>query len=117
MLVINYFFFFQAEDGIRDKLVTGVQTCALPILEASQNDAYLAGADVILARLYATSYDLELFQPAIDWCEKGQRRFPNDPRFVECQLVLLSTKARDPDVGEAWRLAADRKSTRLNFSH
>src|SRR5258708_28663591 len=26
-----YFFFFQAEDGIRDDLVTGVQTCALPI--------------------------------------------------------------------------------------
>ena len=26
-------FFFQAEDGIRDDLVTGVQTCALPILE------------------------------------------------------------------------------------
>src|SRR5437016_6473259 len=28
------FFFFQAEDGIRDWSVTGVQTCALPILEA-----------------------------------------------------------------------------------
>src|SRR2546425_856875 len=27
-------FFFQAEDGIRDKLVTGVQTCALPISHA-----------------------------------------------------------------------------------
>src|SRR5690606_40038317 len=27
-----YFFFFQAEDGIRDFHVTGVQTCALPIL-------------------------------------------------------------------------------------
>src|SRR2546421_7393537 len=27
------FFFFQAEDGIRDLIVTGVQTCALPILE------------------------------------------------------------------------------------
>src|SRR2546425_7261193 len=27
----SVFFFFQAEDGIRDKLVTGVQTCALPI--------------------------------------------------------------------------------------
>src|SRR6266404_9106148 len=26
-----FFFFFQAEDGIRGKLVTGVQTCALPI--------------------------------------------------------------------------------------
>src|SRR3989441_10443298 len=29
--VRGIFFFFQAEDGIRDKLVTGVQTCALPI--------------------------------------------------------------------------------------
>src|SRR5207244_8129566 len=27
----SVFFFFQAEDGIRDDLVTGVQTCALPI--------------------------------------------------------------------------------------
>src|SRR5207248_8857228 len=26
-----FFFFFQAEDGIRDRTVTGVQTCALPI--------------------------------------------------------------------------------------
>src|SRR5258708_27967706 len=31
-LLIFFFFFFQAEDGIRDDLVTGVQTCALPIL-------------------------------------------------------------------------------------
>src|SRR5690606_39489917 len=28
---VLYFFFFQAEDGIRDFHVTGVQTCALPI--------------------------------------------------------------------------------------
>src|SRR2546429_4444373 len=28
---IIFFFFFQAEDGIRDVAVTGVQTCALPI--------------------------------------------------------------------------------------
>src|ERR1039457_7387455 len=28
----RFFFFFQAEDGIRDYKVTGVQTCALPIL-------------------------------------------------------------------------------------
>src|SRR3989441_6683240 len=31
MFSFFFFFFFQAEDGIRDKLVTGVQTCALPI--------------------------------------------------------------------------------------
>src|SRR5690606_39668133 len=30
--VFHLFFFFQAEDGIRDFHVTGVQTCALPIL-------------------------------------------------------------------------------------
>src|SRR2546429_3010400 len=29
-----FFFFFQAEDGIRDVAVTGVQTCALPIYSA-----------------------------------------------------------------------------------
>src|SRR5216684_9393137 len=33
-LCIIFFFFFQAEDGIRDVAVTGVQTCALPILVA-----------------------------------------------------------------------------------
>src|SRR5438552_13588450 len=32
LYVFFFFFFFQAEDGIRDDLVTGVQTCALPIL-------------------------------------------------------------------------------------
>src|SRR5258708_31949226 len=35
LLVALVFFFFQAEDGIRDDLVTGVQTCALPISCAS----------------------------------------------------------------------------------
>src|SRR2546422_4406558 len=30
--MLFFFFFFQAEDGIRDVAVTGVQTCALPIL-------------------------------------------------------------------------------------
>src|SRR5256886_6812637 len=33
MCVLVVFFFFQAEDGIRDLTVTGVQTCALPISE------------------------------------------------------------------------------------
>src|SRR2546425_12134763 len=43
MMCIILFFFFQAEDGIRDKLVTGVQTCALPIsgLEAVRGNVAL----------------------------------------------------------------------------
>ena len=34
-VLLLFFFFFQAEDGIRDFHVTGVQTCALPISAAS----------------------------------------------------------------------------------
>src|SRR5437867_12453044 len=33
------FFFFQAEDGIRDRTVTGVQTCALPIFAYAAEEA------------------------------------------------------------------------------
>src|SRR5688572_32745830 len=42
---LAFFFFFQAEDGIRDLTVTGVQTCALPIFEAL---AGLEGGDHLL---------------------------------------------------------------------
>src|SRR5437667_1344298 len=35
------FFFFQAEDGIRDRDVTGVQTCALPIFEVPLGSRYV----------------------------------------------------------------------------
>src|SRR5207247_9707249 len=40
------FFFFQAEDGIRDPLVTGVQTCALPILRGKAFEEDLVVADL-----------------------------------------------------------------------
>src|SRR6185312_11123685 len=38
-VILFYFFFFQAEDGIRDLIVTGVQTCALPISRCRPADA------------------------------------------------------------------------------
>src|SRR2546430_13112614 len=38
------FFFFQAEDGIRDLTVTGVQTCALPIYSALTVPSWLPGS-------------------------------------------------------------------------
>src|SRR5438132_6043606 len=37
-ICLDFFFFFQAEDGIRDHCVTGVQTCALPIWRAIGGD-------------------------------------------------------------------------------
>src|SRR2546426_4649558 len=50
-IYLMYFFFFQAEDGIRDYKVTGVQTCALPISW---------GADIVLKR---HDHNYERFAP------------------------------------------------------
>src|SRR5256885_12887902 len=48
---LRYFvFFFQAEDGIRDYKVTGVQTCALPILDAAGDRRRVASILALLAR-------------------------------------------------------------------
>src|SRR2546421_5823508 len=40
-VVLVYFFCFQAEDGIPDLIVTGVQTCALPIYRYGRPSAFL----------------------------------------------------------------------------
>src|SRR5216683_5646220 len=45
-----FFFFFQAEDGIRDLIVTGVQTCALPILLKPEDLTTLVEQAVFLER-------------------------------------------------------------------
>src|SRR3990172_11871269 len=37
----DFLYFFQAEDGIRDVAVTGVQTCALPIFEVLKQDQFV----------------------------------------------------------------------------
>src|SRR5256885_15511862 len=42
-MTLSYLFFFQAEDGIRDYKVTGVQTCALPILYAPASPRAVSG--------------------------------------------------------------------------
>src|SRR5216683_6645540 len=50
-MVFCFFFFFQAEDGIRDLIVTGVQTCALPIsiLESGGWAAAVSDAELVAA--------------------------------------------------------------------
>jgi tetratricopeptide (TPR) repeat protein len=72
---------------------------------AYEEDAYLSNADVILSRLFYSSYDLAQFPDAVHWCDEGQRRFPADEKFAECQLWLMTTKAVEPDIPRAWRLA------------
>src|SRR6266496_6333359 len=52
MEVTVFFFFFQAEDGIRDLYVTGVQTCALPISrETTASQTVTKQEQFILKRL------------------------------------------------------------------
>jgi len=72
---------------------------------ALEADAFLSNANVILQRLFYSSYDPGNFPDAVHWCEEGQRRFPDDPAFVQCQLLLFTTRAREPDPAQAWRLA------------
>jgi len=56
MACCRFFFFFQAEDGIRDTSVTGVQTCALPICEAiSQIPAAIAEQAPNLAATFGSA--------------------------------------------------------------
>ena len=74
---------------------------------AYEADAFLSSADQILYRLFVTSYDLELFTPAWDWCQKGRARFPSNPSFAQCELMLRSTNALEPDVDRAWSLATE----------
>ncbi len=85
---------------------TGGETDAkLAARRAYEEDAYLSNADQILWRLFLASYDLSQFVDAAHWCEEGQRRFAGDFKFVKCQLWLLTTRAKEPDVPSAWRLA------------
>src|SRR6267143_3315066 len=64
------FFFFQAEDGIRDGTVTGVQTCALPICDGAE-DAHTApgdgegGADDLRVVLLGDEAAPRLHEPAV----------------------------------------------------
>src|SRR3712207_1356961 len=86
-------FFFQAEDGIRDIGVTGVQTCALPI-----SGNVLIGAD---GRVVLTDFGLAII--------------PGDPNVTRTGLVLGSPayiapeRARDGTAGpqaDLWSLGA-----------
>jgi serine/threonine-protein kinase len=76
----------------------------LAALRAYQEDAYLSAAPDIVWRLYTTSYDLEDFAGAAQWCTEGQRRFAANPRFVECRLWLMTARGSRPDIATAWSL-------------
>ncbi len=83
---------------------TGVDV-VLAATKALETDAYLSNADVIISRLALANYDLGQFVDARRWCAEGRRRYPADPRFVSCALLIMTAKLDPPDPARAWRLA------------
>jgi serine/threonine-protein kinase len=72
---------------------------------AYQADAYMRNADVILWRLFSTSYDLEDQPEAEHWCQELGRRFPSNQRAIECGLWHMTIDGATVDVDSAWALA------------
>src|SRR3712207_5028538 len=107
---MHFFFFFQAEDGIRDIGVTGVQTCALPIFVLSGSEfARMQAADY-------QSYDLFLkgiIDPsAYDSIFLDKKGIARDIRKRQDLYYGLYGKERDRQLAyERWkRMTLDRQN-------
>ena len=87
---------------------------------AYEEDAFLSGADMVLWRLYATSYDLEQFADAVKYCDEGAKRFPENRLFIRCKLWLYTTRAVTPiptRPGSTTRGSADSRRRASGSSH
>src|SRR5688500_19830600 len=87
---MNFFyffvFFFQAEDGIRDYKVTGVQTCALPILDLAESSGFERG-----------EYDTDFVAQNP---ELGRGELPREER-ADIAAALSAIAAGDQQIGRA----------------
>src|SRR5688572_31050471 len=98
----RYVFFFQAEDGIRDLTMTGVQTCALPISRprlsrAKEPGARAYAASVVGAWASRLPNALELLRPLVA---------DEHPR-VRLQAVVACTYVTNAQAMEVAAVAAD----------
>src|SRR2546430_8846148 len=81
-----FFFFFQAEDGIRDLTVTGVQTCALPICKE------VATADIV------KGVEFEEGRYVVLSAEEIAAAFPKTTQTIEIEAFV---DAQDIQIGRA----------------
>ena len=72
---------------------------------AYEADEFLSDAELVLSRLFVAAYDLGQFDKANQWCDVARSRFPKSWRSYRCQLFMLTTRDKQPDVSAAWRLA------------
>lgn len=79
--------------------------------EAFTMDAYLTHTPDILHSLYGATLLAGSYDASLEWCQNGRRRYPNDPRFIECRLALLAEDTRRaPSPRLAWSLVAKADS-------
>src|SRR2546422_9318250 len=97
--VCFFFFFFQAEDGIRDVAVTGVQTCALPISKPIGLEAQIEEVEALqcVEEIAKSSPRLEalIFGPYDYAASQGV-----DPRAIEEDSSLYE--------GDIWHYARNK---------
>src|SRR3989441_9749124 len=101
-VVFFFFFFFQAEDGIRDKLVTGVQTCALPILMVAPMALRIllledVPADAALVERHLTKSGLEFVSQRVD----TRARFEQALREFVPDIILSDHGLPGFEIGRA----------------
>ncbi len=81
-----------------------LSSAVLAARHAYEADAYLEVTSDVIWRLFYGNFDLENFTQAREWCERGAQRFPDDHRYVYCELRLMASPAVPPDVNRAWQL-------------
>src|SRR5690606_40419399 len=92
------FFFFQAEDGIRDFHVTGVQTCALPI------SLVLAGVFSVSSAAAALELNIIAAPDVASWIERNASRFSERVgQEVNISVKQIWGRSEERRVGKEWR--------------
>ncbi len=89
-----------------DPSAPGLTAVLVAAKRAYEEDAYLESAANVLWRIHTAALDIGQFPPAVDACQEGQRRFPDDYRFRICGIRLMASPALAADPDSAWQLAA-----------
>src|SRR5207244_5963810 len=95
--------FFQAEDGIRDDLVTGVQTCALPISPIDGTHASILGVVTRPQRLRSTA----VTTPRIEACVPSMGEYAGlcgiSQTWPSLRCSVLTVRSEERRVGKGLR--------------
>src|SRR2546430_5918482 len=108
LVYLCFFFFFQAEDGIRDLTVTGVQTCALPI-RVPIVAFYCAGCGTLLLEERIVDHVARIFRDgrgADEWYVREARALlPPGTRCAKCGGDRF---AKETDILDVWFRSEER---------